>query len=61
MLLGRFVDTGYLQLDADSRQAFNRLLEQQDTALIEWLVYQQQPAGEFRAIVNTILQSDSPG
>lgn len=43
VILGRYLDSGYLQLDAKHQQAFERLLEVQDPIIMDWLFAKAEP------------------
>lgn len=43
LLFGDFLDSGYEQLDAGERQAFDHLLDYPDAVLLEWLLGRIQP------------------
>lgn len=59
ILLERFVEGGgYELLDEDGQAAFQRLLEQEDYLLQEWLIYGSRPTdGELRDIVERVRES----
>ena len=58
ILLERFVEGGgYELLDEDGQAAFQRLLEQEDYLLQEWLIYGSRPTDELRDIVERVRES----
>ena len=44
LLLLQFLDSGYVELDANAALAFNRLLDCPDALLLEWLLGRQLPS-----------------
>jgi antitoxin CptB len=55
LLLNRFLDTGFADLEAPERNAFNRLLAYQDQILYDWLMGHAVPAdAELRALAGSI-------
>ncbi|HTT07791.1 MAG TPA: succinate dehydrogenase assembly factor 2 [Gammaproteobacteria bacterium] len=44
VLLGRFLERGYAQLDERERGVFVRLLDQKDPDLMDWLTGRDRPA-----------------
>ena len=44
LLLLQFLDSGYVELDANAVHAFNRLLDCPDALLLEWLLGRQLPS-----------------
>lgn len=58
LILGRFLETDYVRLDADQRQAFERLLECEDDLLQDWLLTAAGPVdAEYADIVAVIRRS----
>lgn len=52
VLLGNFLDQAYLDLSAEEKKSFEKLLAFQDTDLISWLLGQEKP--EEKEIVNIV-------
>ncbi len=66
LVLDRFARARYRDMDAGERRLFDALLEQQDTHLIEWLVYREPADNRFAPLVAAILEvsdaaTPSPG
>jgi antitoxin CptB len=52
LLLGRFMEQGYDQLDAAQRELFKTLLEEPDPDLYAWLMgYEVPERADFKAFV----------
>jgi antitoxin CptB len=52
LLLGRFMEQGYDQLDETQRDLFKALLEEPDPDLYAWLMgYQEPESADFKAFV----------
>ncbi len=59
LTLGEFVRSHYSGLPEQARAEFQSLLEYDDSLLIEWLCYRQQPdVPEVRDIVSRICSAD---
>lgn len=55
MILGKFAEAKYLQLDEALKVQFDRLLQQQDSDLADWLGYEAPAPSDFRVIVQLVL------
>jgi antitoxin CptB len=51
IVLGRFIDTRYAQLDEDGQHAFDELLDMPDTTLWDMIAGKQAPRQESQRIV----------
>jgi len=57
LILGRFLELGYEQLDSRQRELFERLLDCEDDRLQPWLLSSEEPAdAELAEIVAVIRQ-----
>ena len=52
--LNLFLDTRYADLSPQMQTDFTRLLDQDDMNLFDWLTGEQEPPGEFKAVVDAI-------
>jgi len=60
ILLGRFLDRGYQDLDDAEQATFERLLDEQDDRLQSWFLGVERPADkEVAALVDRILRTPS--
>ena len=57
VLLTRFLDQGYEQLDADAKAAFERFLEVQDPTIMDWLFAKAEPSDDGIKDIVTQLQT----
>jgi antitoxin CptB len=56
LILGRFLESGYAQLDAAERECFSRLLEMPDAELHDWVAGKSEPPDpEMREILMKVL------
>ena len=56
LLLLRFLELRYGALNAEERNAFQRLLEQPDQTLLAWVQGQQAPPPDLKMIVDKVIQ-----
>lgn len=55
LVLSRFLESGYQQLQQEEKQTFSMLLDEQDPLLLEWLMGRSLPENEkLAAIVKKI-------
>lgn len=61
ILLGRYLQAGYLKASPEERQAFQALLGCEDQSLYHWLCARQVAPSEHQMIVAKILQVNQAG
>ena len=55
IVLSRFLESSYQQLQAEEKQTFSKLLDEQDPSLLQWLMGRSLPENEkLAAIVKKI-------
>ena len=61
LILGRYLDDGYEQLDAPGRDAFNRLLDIPDQVVYAWILgHEETEDTALRALVDDIRARAAP-
>jgi antitoxin CptB len=57
LVLKKFLERRFDQLDAEQRRLFNELLDQPDNDLLDMALGRQEPASRYRAVVELLRAS----